>query len=139
MIKDLNLNHLVSGGKFQTCVVYDMAFKGYDDEECALSYCFACSLKSKVFFKLKGICGESGSGLDIIDTDYLLMFGYPHKNSFHFRGFTGLTSIYFEEANQRWILNSYRSELMNPLSFFTLGSYCLDKSKNTEKFTFKFS
>ena len=105
---------MVSGGEFQRCVVYNANFNAYDDEECALPYCCACSLKSKVFFKLKGICGESALGLDIIDTDYLLMFGYPHMNSFNFRGFTGLTSIYFEEATQQWILKSARSALISP-------------------------
>ena len=99
---------LVPGGEFQTCVVYDSDFIGYDDEECTLPYCFACTLQSKNFFKLKGLCGESATGSDIFDSDYLLMFGYPHMTSFHFRGFTGLTSIYYDEEYQRWILNSYR-------------------------------
>ena len=101
---------MLSGGKFQACVLYNADFVGYDDEDCAFNYCFACSLPSEVYFKLKGICGKSDTDSAITDIDYLLMFGYPGVNSLNFRGFTGLTSIYFDEDTQRWILSSLRLE-----------------------------
>ena len=129
-IRESNLSHLFSGGEFQTCVAYEALYSnGFNDEECDLPFCFACSLRSKVFFKLTGICEDSVPGSAMIDTDYLLMFGYPHANSYTFRGFTGLTSIYFEEANQRWILNSYRSKVISPHSSFAHVIYICTKAR----------
>ena len=108
---------LLSGGKFQRCTIFhsDVTQIGYGDEECTMPTCFACNLQSEVFFKLKGICGESITGSDVIDTDYLMLLGNPCMNCFHFRGFTGLTGIAFHDETQQWILNSYRFEFNGTL------------------------
>ena len=90
---EINSHPLISGDQYQTCVAYYSDNDGYGDEECGMSYCFACNLQTDVFFKLKGICAELGADSATVDNNYVLEMGNPRKNMFSFRGFNGLTQF----------------------------------------------
>ena len=92
--------------------MYDHLTQGLDDDDCATEQCSTCNFQGEVYFKLKGICHTSS----VIDTDYSMKFDPSNQENFYFRGFSGLTSIFYSSTNNGWIIKNYK--MKNSIDIF---------------------